>query len=295
MKPSSVTMKERPAPRSTNWPPRRNHRPRLVSPKRDLPKHKRNSDVHQDKAGAHELLQFRYQELGKDNLSQGYQDRARLENATSRGLTTVVTAYETKLKTLEAGKAERAPSASQPPRRPSGLWSELSSIWRTHMKLTRKSRQPPVKLLRFRKPSPTWKRSLPTALSRPPSRKFSKRPCSSATNSLARLKDKRSMRSPPIGNTTKIVKAAELAYDALSRALTGKGLDLATAGSESSAPLGKDRTQHHPGTWKWRFARPWPRHGKRSMSPTLPSRNPSFVNRPSLLPKKITPACRSVQ
>ena len=40
-------------------------------------------DVHQDKAGAHELLQFRYQELGKDNLSQGYQDRARLENATS--------------------------------------------------------------------------------------------------------------------------------------------------------------------------------------------------------------------
>ena len=39
--------------------------------------------VHQDKAGAHELLQFRYQELGKDNLSQGYQDRARLENATS--------------------------------------------------------------------------------------------------------------------------------------------------------------------------------------------------------------------
>ena len=36
------------------------------------------------------------------------------------------------------------------------------------------------------------------------------------------------------------VKAAELAYDALSRALTGKGLDLATVGSESPAPLGKD-------------------------------------------------------
>ncbi len=194
--------------------------------------------VHQDNAGAHELLQFRYQELGKHDLSQGYQDRARLENATSRGLTTVITAYETKLKSLEIGKAEPPsplPNLHQAQRALERAEQHLEDSHEAHQKVqaaTREVVEIQKAITHLEKESsnrtltPTEQKVFKEALEQRD--KFTRAAEGQALNAAASYRQYHQN-----------VKAAELAYDALSRALTGKGLDLATVGSESPAPLEK--------------------------------------------------------
>jgi hypothetical protein len=199
-------------------------------------------DVHRDKAGAHELLQFRYQELGKDNLSRGYQDHARLENATSRGLTTVVTAYETKLKTLETGKAEAPPplpNLHQAQRALERAEQHLEYSHEAHQKVqaaTREVVEIQKTITRLEKESsnrsltPTEQKVFKEALEQRD--KFTRAAEGQALNAAASYRQYHQN-----------VKAAELAYDSLSRALTGKGLDLITDGGENPAPL--ERTEQN--------------------------------------------------
>ena len=194
--------------------------------------------VHQDNAGAHELLQFRYQELGKHDLSQSYQDRARLENATSRGLTTVVTAYEAKLKSLEIGKAEPRsllPNLHQAQRTLERAEQHLEDSREAHQKVqaaTREVAEIQKAITRLEKESsnrtltPTEQKVFKEALEQRD--KFTHAAEGQALNAAASYRQYQQN-----------VKAAELAYDALSRALSGKGLDLAAVGDESPAPLEK--------------------------------------------------------
>ncbi|MCI0628286.1 MAG: hypothetical protein L0387_42655 [Acidobacteria bacterium] len=207
-----------------------------------LAKAKIELDVHRDKAGAHELLQFRYQELGKDNLSQAYQDRSRLENATSRGLTTVVTAYETKLKTLETGKAAAPPplpNLHQAQRALERAEQHLEDSHKAHQKVqaaTREVVEIQKTITHLEKESsnrsltPTEQKVFQEALEQRD--KFTRAAEGQALDAVASYRQYHQN-----------VKAAELAYDALSRALTGKGLDLTLAGSESPAPL--ERTEQN--------------------------------------------------
>lgn len=206
-----------------------------------LAKAKIELGIHQDKADAHELLHFRYQELGKDNLSQGYQDRARLENATSRGLTTVVTAYETKLKTLQTGKAATPaafPNLQQAQRALEGAEQHLEDSHKAHQKVqaaTREVVEIGKTISRLEKESsnrsltPTEQKVFKEVLEQRD--KFTRAAEGQALNAAASYRQYHQN-----------VKAAELAYDALSRALTGRGLDLAV-GSQSPAPL--ERTEQN--------------------------------------------------
>ncbi len=207
-----------------------------------LAKAKIELDIHQDKAGAHELLQFRYQELGKDNLTRNYQDRARLENATSRGLTTVLTAYETKLKTLETGKAATPPALPNlqlAQRALERAEQHLEDSREAHQKVqaaTREVVEIGKTISRLEKESsnrsltPTEQKVFKEALEQRD--KFTRAAEGQALNAVASYRQYH-----------QDVKAAELAYDALSRALTGKGLDLTAVGSKSPVPL--ERTEQN--------------------------------------------------
>ncbi len=198
--------------------------------------------VHQDRAGANELLQIRYHELGKDDLSQAYQDRARLDNATSRGLTTVVMAYETKLKTLETGTAAAPPPL--PNLREAGRALEraeqhLEDSHKAHQQVRAATRevveiQKTITQLEKeasnRTLTPTEQKVFKEALEQRD--KFARAAEGQAFNAVASYRQYHQN-----------VKAAEQTYDALSRALTGQGLHLATAESEKSAPL--ERTEQN--------------------------------------------------
>ncbi|MCI0720958.1 MAG: hypothetical protein L0338_18620 [Acidobacteria bacterium] len=198
-------------------------------------------NAHQDKGGALELLQFRYHELGKDNLSQGYQDRARLENATTRGLATVVTAYETKLKTLDVGKAEappQLPNLRVAERALERAEQHLEDSHRAHQQVrvaTREVVEIQKTITHMEKESSnrtltaTEQKVFKEAVQQLD--KFTRAAEGQALNAVASYRQYH-----------QDVKAAERAYDALSRALTGKGFDLATAASGRSAPL--ERTGH---------------------------------------------------
>jgi hypothetical protein len=197
--------------------------------------------THQDKGDALELLQFRYHELGKDNLSQGYQDRARLENATTRGLATVVTAYETKLKTLEVGKAEppsHLPNLRVAKRALERAEQHLEDSHKAHQQVrlaTREVVEIQKTITHLEKESSnrtltaTEQKVFKEAVQQRD--RFTRAAEGQALNAVASYRQ-----------SHQDVKAAERAYDALSRALTGKGFDLATAASSRSAPL--ERTGH---------------------------------------------------
>jgi len=207
-----------------------------------LAKAKIELDVHQDKAGAHELLQFRYQELGKDNLSQGYQDQARLENATCRGLTTVVTAYETKLKTLEPGKG--ATPLPLPNLREAKLSLEraeqhLEDSHEAHQKVQAATRE----VVEIQKTITHLEKESSNRSLTPTEQRIFKEAVQQRDNFTRAAEGQAVNAACSYRQYDQNVKAAELAYDALSRALTGKGLDLTTFGSKSPAPL--ERTEQN--------------------------------------------------
>jgi hypothetical protein len=193
-------------------------------------------NAHRDKAGAHELLQFRYEELGKDDLSQGYQDQARLENATRRGLTTVVRAYEAKLKTFETGKTEaplQLPNLREAERQLERAEQHLEASHKAHEKVQTATRE----VVEIQKTiTHLEKESSSRSLTRTEQKVF--REAVDQRERFIRAAEGQALNAvASYRQYQQSVKAAEQAYDALSRALTGRGLDLVGAGNEKSVAL----------------------------------------------------------
>jgi hypothetical protein len=201
-----------------------------------LAKARTELNAHQDKAGARQLLQFRYRELGKEDLCEGYVDRARLENATSRGLTVVIRAYEAKLETFEPGKTEappQLPNLREAQRALDRAEQHLEDSHKAHQQVQVATRE----VVEIQKTiTHLENESSNRALTRTEQKIF--REAVEQRERFIRAAEGQALNAvASYRQYQQNVKAAEQAYDTLSRALTGKGLDLVSAANEKSVPL----------------------------------------------------------